>query len=117
MPDRPTVVYRYDGSFEGLLCCVFESYERKEIPADVLPPEEGQTMLFSTREIETVEEKAARVRAAIPQKIGRDAMRLVQDVFLTCLPRKEYHILIFCAKASGRGRVLRKCLPTKPFTG
>ena len=29
MLDRPTVIYRYDGSFEGLLCCVFESYERK----------------------------------------------------------------------------------------
>ena len=44
MPERrdvtPTVesgpvVYAYDGSFEGLLCCVFESYERREIPVDV----------------------------------------------------------------------------------
>lgn len=98
MLDRPTVIYRYDGSFEGLLCCVFESYERKEIPADVLPPEEGQTMLFSTREIETVEEKATRVSAAVPKKIGLDAMRLVQDAFLSCMPQKEYHILIFLRK-------------------
>ena len=110
MPDRPTVVYRYDGSFEGLLCCVFESYERKEIPADVLPPEEGQTMLFSTREIETAEEKAARERAAIPQKIGRDAMRLVQDVFLTCLPRKEYHMLIFLRKGFRAGPSITEML-------
>ena len=34
--------YCYDGSFAGFLCCVFESYARKEIPAEVCPPEEGQ---------------------------------------------------------------------------
>ena len=27
--------YCYDGSFAGFLCCVFESYARKEIPAEV----------------------------------------------------------------------------------
>ena len=26
------VVYRYDGSFDGFLCCVFESYVRRELP-------------------------------------------------------------------------------------
>ena len=24
------IIYQYDGSFEGLLCCVFESYTKKE---------------------------------------------------------------------------------------
>lgn len=36
------VAYCYDGSFAGFLCCVFESYARREIPAEVCPPEEGQ---------------------------------------------------------------------------
>ena len=44
MPDRRAViapgpgvtVYVYDGSFDGLLCCVFESYAARELPADVL---------------------------------------------------------------------------------
>ena len=36
------VAYRYDGSFAGFLCCVFESYARHEIPSEVCPPEEGQ---------------------------------------------------------------------------
>ena len=35
------VAYCYDGSFAGFLCCVFESYARREIPAEVCPPEEG----------------------------------------------------------------------------
>ena len=33
--------YCYDGSFAGFLCCVFESYARKEIPAEVCPPEDS----------------------------------------------------------------------------
>lgn len=43
--------YCYDGSFAGFLCCVFESYARKEIPAEVCPPEEGQLNFFGTRQI------------------------------------------------------------------
>ena len=31
-------VYRYDGSFQGFLCCIFESFSRREIPAGVWPP-------------------------------------------------------------------------------
>ena len=41
--------YCYDGSFAGFLCCVFESYARKEIPAEVCPPEEGQLNFFGTK--------------------------------------------------------------------
>ena len=25
------MIYLYDGSFEGLLCCIFDSYANKEI--------------------------------------------------------------------------------------
>ena len=28
MPDRTDIVYRYDGTLAGFLCCVFESYEK-----------------------------------------------------------------------------------------
>ena len=41
--------YRYDGSFQGFLCCVFESFARHELPAAIHPPEEGQTSLFGIR--------------------------------------------------------------------
>ena len=28
----PNVIFRYDGSFEGFLCCVFDSYvDRKSV--------------------------------------------------------------------------------------
>ena len=32
------MAYRYDGSFPGFLCCIFESYAKRELPAAVLPP-------------------------------------------------------------------------------
>ncbi|MBD8952707.1 MAG: DNA metabolism protein, partial [Subdoligranulum sp.] len=43
--------YCYDGSFTGFLCCVFESYTRREIPSAVLGPGEGQTTLFGLKSI------------------------------------------------------------------
>ena len=30
------VVYEYDGSFDGLLCCIYESYTQKELPLSLI---------------------------------------------------------------------------------
>ena len=45
--------YRYDGSFAGFLCCIFESYARHEIPAAIWGPEQGQLTMFGARDIPT----------------------------------------------------------------
>ena len=29
------VAYRYDGTLSGLMCCIFESYARDEIPCRI----------------------------------------------------------------------------------
>ncbi|MEA4902617.1 TIGR03915 family putative DNA repair protein [Desulfitobacterium sp.] len=93
MPDGTDLVYTYDGSFEGLLCCVFESYEKKEIPQNILPPD-GQPGLFDAcKFIETDHEKAQRVYDSIPIKISLEAQELVKLGFLTCVHQKE--LLIF----------------------
>lgn len=95
MPDGSNLVYRYDGSFDGLLCCVFESYEKKEIPADILSPEVGQTTLLPVKEISTDLKKATRVLNSIPKAMGYDALELVRHAYLTCLEHKERFILLF----------------------
>ena len=59
------VAYCYDGSFAGFLCCVFESYARREIPAEVCPPEEGQLNFFGARDIPTDPQRARRVAAGL----------------------------------------------------
>lgn len=98
MNHRSNPVYRYDGSFDGLLCCVFESYEQKEIPADVIAPDTPQAMLFPVKDIPTDMEKANRVLTSIPKKIGSAALDFVRHAFLTCLAHKELYILLFLRK-------------------
>lgn len=95
MPYRPAIAYRYDGSLDGLFTCLMESYQRKEIPAEIFPPDTEQISLLPCREIETNPAAVKRVQTAIPQKIGPEALRFVQKGFLTCLPRKEWYLLIF----------------------
>lgn len=103
MHHRTDVSYTYDGSFDGLLCCVFESYARKEIPAAIHGPGETQLSLFGMREIETNETKANRVCNAIPGKICLDALDFVQRAFLTCHPERERLILLFLRKGFVHG--------------
>lgn len=95
MFDRTAVAYRYDGTFEGLLTCVFESYARKEIPYDIHKEEEAADSLFEPIRIATDTAKAERVRRSIPEKISEEALELMELGFLSCVPRKELLILQF----------------------
>ena len=93
MPDRSNVIYRSDGSFDGLLCCVFESFARRELPAAILTVAEEQCSLLPVREIPTDPQKAARVRASIPVKLGSAAGRLIESAFLYGGEGRELAIL------------------------
>ncbi|MDT8900222.1 TIGR03915 family putative DNA repair protein [Anaeroselena agilis] len=94
MATQTDFAYYYDGSFDGLMCCVFESYEQKEIPVDILTAA-AAPQLFSGRTIPTDPHRADRVLASIPKKLGPAALSFVKHAFLTCLPRKELYILLF----------------------
>lgn len=89
------VTYRYDGSFEGFLCCVFESYAARELPAAIVGPDVPELSLFDVKEIPTDEKRAARVARSIPARISRAADELLRHAFLTCLPEKELIMLRF----------------------
>lgn len=83
------VAYRYDGSFEGFLCCVFESYVRKERPAAILSEQSEQGTLYPEQGIVTVPEHAGRVFDSLSRRIAPEAEGLVREGFLTCCPEKE----------------------------
>ena len=51
--DVRNVAYRYDGSFAGFLCCVFESFTQREIPSLIAAPDAEQLVLFEMRDIPT----------------------------------------------------------------
>ncbi|MDQ7092127.1 TIGR03915 family putative DNA repair protein [Desulfosporosinus sp. PR] len=96
MSDSADVIYAYDGSFEGLLSCVFASYECREVPSLIRPPDMQQSLFDTAKWIETDVHKAERVYNSIPLKISTQAQELVRLGFLTCAPRKElliYHFL------------------------
>lgn len=95
MLDGSDLIYAYDGSFDGLMCCVFESYQCKEIPSAIRPPSDQETLFDTPKWIETDEHKAKRVYNSIPMKISSEAQEFVRLGFLTCIPHKELLVLHF----------------------
>ncbi len=89
------LAYTYDGSFEGLLCCVFESYTWKEVPLAIHSEEDGQGLLLESKWIDTDYAKADRVLKAIPLRICSEALELTRLGFWTCTPDKELLLLNF----------------------
>lgn len=100
----PQVCYEYDGSFEGLLTCVFESYAHHEEPVCFQGPEALCYTLWPTRRVDTDREKAMRVFRSLDTRLGRGASRLVYRAFLTCLEEREVHIYRFLRYGYRRGR-------------
>ena len=94
-PAATDVVYHYDGSLDGLYCCVFECVYLREQPVAIVPAQEAQPTLLRIKDIPLDRDKARRVRASIPAKISGDALDLVETVFLSCLEQKELRILRF----------------------
>ena len=45
------VVYLYDGSFEGFLCCVYESFAQHELPFAVWTPQRETATLYPVKDI------------------------------------------------------------------
>ena len=89
------IVYRYDGSFEGMICCVYESFYCREHPLAITEPGCAQMTLLDTREIITDISRAERVIEAIRAKISPEALDLVRKSYLTCLAEKELAVLKF----------------------
>ena len=107
-------VYFFDGTFNGLLCCLFECYEKKEFPRDVFPLSEAQATLFRHKEIPTNPAKAVRVRRAIPRKLGADAWDFIRKAFLTQLPDRFLRILQFLRLGFAYGPRVMQMLTREP---
>ena len=70
------ILYEYDGSFDGFLCCVYESYTQKENPTG-FPAGEEVCTLFDTRYIPTVKAHAQRVYRSFFKTSQRHELILV----------------------------------------
>lgn len=104
MSDRSVIVYLYDGSYEGLLSCVFESFAKKENPIEISVQDAVQTSLYPTRTIETDFAAAERVKKGICTKMSHEAYEWVRLCYFTCHPQKEKLILDFIRVGMRCGR-------------
>lgn len=96
------VIYYYDGSFDGFLSCVFDSYVHKEIPAGFSSGEDGVFTLFDSRTVPTDPGHAARVLRKVTA-LSPEAAVLLRRGFLTCLPEKERYLFRLIAKLLQEG--------------
>jgi probable DNA metabolism protein len=96
MPDGGIVdkIYLYDGTFEGLLTSIFESFIGTYRPMSILP-EKGAQTVFGVEYIyvQTDEVKWKRVSKGIISSISRDSLDLVYNVFLS--EHIEHGIMIY----------------------
>jgi len=92
---RTDLAYLYDGSFEGLLCCVYESYILYELPLLIFDYGQAQETLFPVKEIATDQPSAKKVEQSIIRRISREALDLVRLCYYSEMENREIAILNF----------------------
>ena len=97
------IIYQYDGSFDGLLCCIYESYTQRERPTAIFCAEDAECCLFEVRTVVTDPTHAERVAASL-RRLSAEVMPLLRRVFLTCLPEKEMAVYRFVSKLYREGK-------------
>lgn len=103
MSDRSNIVYRYDGTYQGFLCCVAQCFTDKKLPQGVQLLDEPQGTLFSIKAVETRQDLAARVERSLGEKISPLAQDMVRRGFLTCMEDKELRLIRFILKGYRHG--------------
>jgi len=96
------IIYQYDGSFDGLLSCIYESYTQKERPTAIVDAGDAEPCIFDVRTVPTDRAHAQRVLRSL-RKISGEVVPFLQRAFLTCLPDKELAIYRFVAKLYREG--------------
>ena len=97
------VIYVYDGSIVGFLCCVHASFYAREMPLDIISMDKQQPSLYEFRFIASDEAKARAVRESISRNISARALELTDHVFLCHHKNKEQSLLRFLVFAFRTG--------------
>lgn len=106
MSDGRVLIFAYDGSFEGFLSLVFDSFSMKTIPSEITVFDESEPSLFDIHSVETNFERARRVKFGIENKLGKSVLNMVEKAFLFDGNQKELSILMFIHKAFSEGKSL-----------
>ena len=84
------LIYKFDGSLNGLLCCVFKSFTDKEIP-DVLSSDKNTQLSLTDREIKiiTVDGQCERIAKAIEKYSGLGGLYDIRYAFKSGAKNKD----------------------------
>lgn len=94
------IVFQYDKTFEGLLTCVFEAYERRVFP-DLLQGEEEPLPLFYTDVVSVLTDglRSSRVWKGLEGKLSPAGLSVITNCWLSELPEADRLIFRYIRKA------------------
>ena len=88
------IVYIYDGSFDGLLTCIYKAFYSEDKPVDIVREEDyRENFLVQKTYIETDAEEARKVYSAIEKKISSSVLKRVFYAYLSEIPEAGMLIL------------------------
>ena len=99
-----TLEYVYDGTFDGLLCCLYAHVYEEAAQAILSETDAGQYGLAPRKKLETRSREAGRVAAAIENKISQNCLRRCYRAFLSEEPEREMDILDYVFYGFAKGK-------------
>jgi probable DNA metabolism protein len=89
----------YDNTFEGLLTCVFDAFNRKEFPQNIVGGNVQLPLFTESFQVITDDIKSERVLKALRKKISKSALRMLFVSFLSELEHIEIILFRYIQKA------------------
>lgn len=108
MRQRTDVIFVYDGTFDGFLCCVYEYYYSSFNPVEIICEEDIRASLFQLVTITTDIFKSDKVSRAIEEKISPYSLRFLRECLLCCTKEKEIHMLGYIVKGFKKGAYVHR---------
>jgi len=93
------VYFLYDHTFDGLLTCVFDAFNRKEFPENIIDENEQLPLFAESFRVITDNAKADRILKALRKKISPEALDMLFISFLSELEGNEIRLFRYIQKA------------------
>ncbi len=100
-------VYLYDGTFDGLLCCIYHFYKDRDPLAEICIQYRQSSFFLEEKKIVTNTKNAQIVSDAICQKISQESLYDIYYAFLSDKNGKEMAILDYVRMGFRVGKAIR----------
>ena len=96
--------FLYDNTFDGLLTCVFDAFNRKEFPENIAGENKLLPLFTESFRVITDDAKADRVLKALREKISKAAIDMLFVCYLSELEEIEIRLFRYIQKALSAGQ-------------